>query len=61
MSAGKHKYLTLKVRQSYEVMDPPGWMKSAVYNYAARSGKSFSVCKLAPRTKEPAIVIRRTA
>ncbi len=57
----KHKFLDLAVGESYVVTSPPRWLKSGAYIYAARSGKSFSVCKVKPRSGDPALRIGRTA
>lgn len=61
MSARKHKYHTLEVGQSYEMANPPSWLKSAVYEYGAGKNKKFSITKVRRGDPWSPIVIRRTA
>lgn len=48
----KHKFRRLEVGESYEVTDPPKWLRAAVYTYGAECGKHFSACKLADGSLE---------
>lgn len=42
----KHRFRSMEIGESYEVMNPPKWLRSAIYNYATNSGKHFSACKM---------------
>jgi hypothetical protein len=56
----KHKFRSLQVGESYVMTDPPTWMKPAIYSYGASSGKTFSICKAHPFTKDRTYMVLRT-
>lgn len=57
----KHKFRSLTIGESYTVENAPRWMRSAIYNYATKSDRKYSVRKVEPGKKDSAYVIRRTA
>lgn len=56
----KHKYRELEVGEEV-VAHVPRWLKSAIYNYGAQTGRKYSITKVEPGKKDSAYVIRRTA
>jgi hypothetical protein len=52
----KHKFRILEIGESYEVANPPKWLRAAIYNHGAATGKYFSVCQLSNESME----VRRT-
>lgn len=42
----KHRFRTLQIGESYELHNPPTWLKFAIYNHGAETGKYFSVCQV---------------
>jgi hypothetical protein len=57
----KHKFHDLPVGEEYVVSEMKRWLKSAIYNHGAATGKTFSIRQMFPRVKGTAYVVRRTA